>query len=426
VSLRSVYRYVLASLLLTALATLLRFLGGYLVGNAAVAVEAMHALLDVVITLAVLASMVLVRSEVSRKFPYGLYRIEDLASLGLAVAMAFLGAEVLTSSLTTKSLTPPNPLPAITQAASLPLIGGAAYVKFRGASVSNSPALRADALHTVSDVIEGSGVLVGLITYLLTNSVIAYLASVIVAVAGLFWASYEAGKDSLLSLLDLPKDRGFMEGVKEVFREVSRGEYVLTDLRARWAGPVVFLEVTTQAPPLHLIEDTYVFISRFSREVRRRYPYVEDVVVKVEPRVREEFTICVPQDEVGMGKPLSKHFGRAKYFTIVRVRGGEVVKVEYVRRPEPKVGTSEGGVRRKLLVGATVAEELHRLGVTDVLVTNIGELAYSLLLRHKIFVWRVDEGTTLEVAIRKFLNRELTRLTEPTREEPWVRPHSSR
>ena len=421
--LRSVYKYVLISLLLTVVATIIRFLGGYLVGNAAVAIEALHALLDVIITSAVLASMVLVRSEVSRRFPYGLYRVEDLVSLGLAVAMAFLGASTLVSSLTSKS-SPPSLIPSLAQAASLPLLAGSAYVKFRGASLSNSPALRADALHTVSDVVEGSGVLAGLIIYLVSRSPIAYLASIVVAVAGLFWASYEAGKDSILSLLDLPKDRGFMEGVKEVFNEVSGGEYVLTELRARWAGPVVFLEVTTQAPPLHLIEDTYVFVSRFTKEVKRRYPYVKDVVVRVEPRAREDFIICVPQDEVGMDKPVSKHFGRAKYFTLIKVKGLKVVSIDYIPRPEPSV-KGVGDVRRKLLVGATVAEELHRLGVTDVVVTNIGELAYSLLLRHKIFVWRVDEEMKLGEIIRRFLSRELIRLKEPTREEPWREHHST-
>ena len=413
--------YVVASLLLTVISMLLRLIIGLFSGITAVLIEGFHAMLDVIITVMVLVSVLIVRSQMARRLPYGLYKLEDLATLIIATLLIIVAIEVGVKGLgnipRTVSL-----IPALIQLLSLSPLGLSAYLKVKASEIINSPSLRADGLHTVGDVLEGGGVALGLLIFSYTSSYMAYQASTLVAIAGIMVAAYEAGHDSVLSILDFPKDKNMLRKMSSLVESVA-SELKLVSLKARWAGPVIFVEAVLRAPPLRTVEDISIVCRRITNSLKREVPSIADVTIMVEPSTRNNFTVCIPLDEPLPSATISQHFGKAKYFLIARIREGKVHNIEILenRYKEKKLRN----VPTVLLVGARVVESLYRKGVTDVIVYNIGEVAYSLLLRHKIIIWKADELMQARDLLKEFLSFKLKRLQEPTHEEPWMKAHST-
>jgi len=416
---KNLVAYVVASLLLTVASMLLRLVIGFLSGVTAVLIEGFHAMLDVIITIMVLISILIVRSRRAQKLPYGLYKLEDLMTLIIAALLIIIaveiGSEGLGRSPNAVSLTP-----ALIQISSLLPLGLSAYLKIRASKIINSPSLRADGLHTVGDVLEGGGVALGLLIFSYTGSHVAYQASTVIAIAGIIMAAYEAGHDSVLSILDLPKDKETLDRLSTLIKGAA-GELELVSLKARWAGPVIFVEAVLRAPPLRTVEDVSIVCQKLTNILKREVPSIADVIIMVEPSIRSNFTVCIPLDEPRQNATISRHFGKAKYFLIARIREGKVRDVEIISNKYKEEKLTN--IPAVLLVGARVAESLYRKGVTDVIVYNIGEVAYSLLLRHKVVVWKTDKSMQANNLLNEFLNFGLKRLQEPTHEEPWMRTH---
>lgn len=297
----------------------------------------------------------------------------------------------------------------------LPLFLASAWLKLAAGRELGSPSLKADAVHSVIDLVEGGGVLAGMFLYYASGWRLAYAGSMVVASLGLLAAAVEVGWDSLRALLDLPRDPRFLGEAVRLAEEVGGAEVV--GARARWAGSVVFLELRIRLHPLYTIEDAYVVSRRVRRALLSRFGFVEDVVVSVEPTARRSMVVALPQEECGLEKPLSEHFDRAPWFLVVKVVNGEIVGFECVENPRRRRKVSDGLSR--FLVGADVAESLKSKGVTDVVAVNIGEIAFSILLRHSVVVWKGAEGVSARETVERLIEGELSRLKAPTRKKAW-------
>ncbi len=398
------------SLLLIGLAALLRYVVGILYKNQALVIEGLHVGVDVVITGVVIASMVLARSRRAQRLPYGLFKVEDLAAFMVAVVILYLAVEAGVEGFS-GPLPHADPVPAAAEAATIPAILGAALLKEHAGKLLRSPGLHADAVHTLVDAVEGGLVAAGLAAYWLTRIPSSYRVALLVAVVGLMLAAWEAGRDSLLSLLDVPRDRRLIERIKNLI--VSEGVEV-ADVRARWSGPVVFVEATIRTHPLISVEDAAIIARRIVEKIKGSVEGVWEVIVRIEPCRRSRFRVAVPVDEESADARPSRHFGRAAYIAVIDVdREGRVSAARIIRNPyrtdaEP------------LLSGVKTAEKLHDIGVSDVAVINIGEVSYGLLLRHQIIVWRADPARSARENAVLVARGRLEKLREPTHEKPWA------
>ncbi len=70
-------------------------------------------------------------------------------------------------------------------------------------------------------------------------------------------------------------------------------------------------------------------------------------------------------------------------------------------------------------MGADIDENLKSKKVTDVIVVDIGEIAFSILLRHGIVIWKGSKNKTPRMLIKDLTQGKLARLKQPTREETW-------
>jgi len=399
-----------ASLALVGLAALVRYGVGVAYSNKALIIEGLHVGVDVVITAVIIVSMVLARSRRAQRLPYGLFKLEDLAAFMVAVVILYLALEVgiegIEGPVPSASL-----IPAAAEAATIPAILGAAWLKEKAGELLRSPGLHADAVHTIVDAVEGGLVAVGLTAFWLTGVAAAYRVALIVAVIGLLLAAWEAGRDSLLSLLDIPRDRSLIDRVRRI--ATSHGVEV-AEARARWSGPVVFVELTIRTHPLISVEDAAIIARRIADRIKKSIEGVWEVIVRIEPCRRKRFRVAIPIDKPSTEAKPSRHFGRAAYMAIIdveadgKIRASKIIRNPYQADKEP------------LLSGVKTAEKLHDMGVSDVAVINIGEVSYGLLLRHQILVWRAKHDKTAKENAALLAKGQLEKLREPTHEKPWA------
>jgi len=108
--------------------------------------EALHSLSDVIASLTVFGGLMLAKRK-SKKFPYGLYKVENLVSIIVALAIFFAGYEIVTEALESGAEHKLENVP-ITLISVLCVIGitfGFSRYELKVGKEINSPSLVADA-----------------------------------------------------------------------------------------------------------------------------------------------------------------------------------------------------------------------------------------------------------------------------------------
>jgi cation diffusion facilitator family transporter len=132
-------------------------------GSLAVTAEMVHNLVDLAASVAVLVGLKLSQRR-SKSFPYGLYKVENVVSVGVALLIFFTGYEIVREALfaplqeTTVSAWM---LAGVTLSALIPLTFS--YFELRAGKAANSPSLIADAQEYRAHILSSGVVLISLI-----------------------------------------------------------------------------------------------------------------------------------------------------------------------------------------------------------------------------------------------------------------------
>lgn len=388
------------SFIMVALGFVIRIFGFMLGDNVALGMEAVHLIVDIAITLFILITLRIISSNFTKKFSYGLFKLEDLISLGLSVLVAITGIELFLSGYSVQSSS--NLESGIFQAVSTIPIAIAAGLKIKAGKEIRSPSLQADGKHTYTDFYEGAGVSVGLILAGIFRSDYFFLAAIVIAFIALLLTAYSIGKESILSLLDLPKDRSLNKKITEIASDVH-GIREVKEIRLRWAGPVIFVEIVVDMDPRITIDEAHPITEILEEKIKENIDGVYSVTVHVEPIRRERFKILVPVKGKDEKAELDEKLAKSTYFAIVEADGNK--KVNFVENPFREKGE---------LAGLDFKEFLMKMGITDIICENVGEITFGLMLAYGIYCWHSGPGTLDEI-ISKFMNGKLEKLKEPTK-----------
>jgi len=388
------------SFIMVALGFVIRIFGFMLGDNVALGMEAVHLIVDIAITLFILITLRIISSNFTKKFSYGLFKLEDLISLGLSVLVAITGIELFLSGYSVQSSS--NLESGIFQAVSTIPIAIAAGLKIKAGKEIRSPSLQADGKHTYTDFYEGAGVSAGLILAGIFHSDYFFLAAIVIAFIALLLTAYSIGKESILSLLDLPKDRSLNKKITEIASDVH-GIREVKEIRLRWAGPVIFVEIVVDMDPRITIDEAHPITEILEEKIKENIDGVYSVTVHVEPIRRERFKILVPVKGKDEKAELDEKLAKSTYFAIVEVDGNK--KVNFVENPFREKGE---------LAGLDFKEFLMKMGITDIICENVGEITFGLMLAYGIYCWHSGPGTLDEI-ISKFMNGKLEKLKEPTK-----------
>lgn len=304
---------ILVSLVLVALKTGLAVFSGSLVLTA----TAVDSAVDVVGALVLWGGLRLSVRKSSR-FPYGLYKIENVLQIVVAV-LIFVGAYEIGA----QAVAPGEGAPTITWWVLIGVVltilitlGYSLYATSRGKR-TNSPALVADGRHRLVDVFSASLALVAVASTFVGFDIDRYMAFPILAIV--VYSGWGLLRDGMKVLLDASVDPRTWRAIEDMLE----ADPLVTQVRrltARSAGRYVFVEATVAVRTEDLAK-AHAASDRLEQTVRAELPSVDHMTLHLEPQRPEVLTVCVPLD--GHGSSLSAEFGSAPHFLFARVRSGD-------------------------------------------------------------------------------------------------------
>ncbi len=283
-------------------------------GSLAVQAEMIHNLVDFLTAVAVLIGLKL-STRKTKAFPYGLYKLENVITVGLAVMIFVTAYEIARDALFTppsKAVVDPWMLGGVVVATIIPLVFS--HFELRAGQAANSPALIADAKEYRAHVFTTGVVFAALLGQWFELPLDRLAALVIVVAIGK--TGWELLGDGMRVLLDASLDPDTLLEIREIILE-EPAVAELAWVTGRNAGRFRFVEaeLTLRVRDLERAE---TITRRIEEKIDQAVPYVERVLIHAEPMERTHLCYAAPLADADGA--LSEHFGEAPLFALVRLR----------------------------------------------------------------------------------------------------------
>lgn len=360
-------------------------------GSLALRADAIHSLVDVFGSIALILGLV-ISGRKSKSFPYGLYKVENLASVVISLLLFFTAYEILRQAIVGEALAIQYSgwiLGVVGVLILVPFFFGR-YELSIGKRV-NSPSLIADGSQFKADVLSSSIVFVALVGQrfgLPLDRIAAGVIALFIVRAG--WGLLT---NSMRVLLDASVDRGTLEQIRfliEAEPEVSSVESVT----GRNSGRYIFVEVSVTMR-VSSLDRAHSVSEQIEKKVKNTLLNVDRVLIHYEPQSKTQLRYAVPlSDSKG---EISQHFGESPYFALIDIdmKGRKVQRQEVVVNPHLGVDKGRGIKVAEFLLShkpdiVVAKESLERKGpgyafaeagteTTQTKANTLGELTDQLL-----------------------------------------------
>ncbi len=279
-------------------------------------------------------------------FPLGLYKIENLLSVFVALSIFFAGFEIARELFTRDALPPQISLGVVI----LLVVAVAATFLFGHYAIrigrqTESPTLFAEGRHRQVDVLSSLVVLVSVLPgyfgwhFSLWGLSIDRVAAgaVLVFIAHACWHLLS---DGMRVLLDASLDFETLDAARSLLRSHPMVVSVQS-LSGRNAGRFRFLQanVILRTGDLEKAHQISLFLER---SIRENIPHVEHVTISYEPRPRSHICFAVPLADAS--GTVSHHFGESPFFAILTLRLADhaLQHEEILENPHKDVETAKG------------------------------------------------------------------------------------
>ncbi len=319
---------------------ILKLLAYLYVSSNAILGDALHSFTDSISSTLVLIGII-ISAKKSEKFPYGLYKVENIVSVLLSFLIMGAGFEVAYRAFARESrlrhVGLGLALIALTILASL-LLG---FLKLKVARRTGSPSIEADGYHSLSDALSSVVVFLGLAL----NSVFPYsdrIAAVIVGMI-LLYAGGEIFIQSLMVLLDVSLPS---EDINRIMEILHKYRDVQVDwIQGRRSGSHYFVEVSIKLREKTL-KKAHEFVDRIEKEIEAVLPDIEKVVIHYEPFSKGGEFIAVP---LKAGKPTA-HIGKSDGFLLVIKSQKNGIECLWLENPGKNLKHGRGTAALKILI----------------------------------------------------------------------------
>ncbi len=308
-------------------------------GSSAILAETVHSLTDVMGSLLVVGGIYFSGMK-SERFPWGLYKIENIAAV-LSAGLIFISAYEIAQMIYSP---PPEGLRNLGITfifLFIMVVPVVLFARYEGklAKELNSPSLAADAQNWKMDIAPLTVVAVGIagakLSYPIADRIAAAVVLILVVRAG-----YGILKDSLKSLLDASVDRATLDMIKNVIRGVPQVTEIVS-LYARNSGRFIFVSTDLRLS-LKRLKEAHEVADDIEREIRRRIPFIERVVIHYEPEKRNYQRFAVPL--ANKAGEISEHFAKAPFIALwdKRISDGAVASQEILGNPFSQLEKGKG------------------------------------------------------------------------------------
>ena len=335
----------------------LKYIFAGLSGSIALKAEAFHSLSDVIASSTVFAGLILARRK-TRSFPYGLYKVENLVSVIVALAIFYAGYEIALEAIQGGASSLQNLKITIASVfcAMVITFGFSRYEAKVGAEIT-SPSLIADARHMWVDMLANAVVLAGLLSSLAGFNLDRIAAFIVV-----FFIAWAGGKiliDGVRVLLDASLDYQTLSSAEKLILDEPQVTEI-QNLMGRNSGRYKFIEANIVLKT-HDLDKANSIAHRIEANIKRQIKNVDRVLIHFEPTLKENLVYAFPLKDVSQSQ-ISPHFGEAPYFLLVKIRIQNKKVLEHKTIENPFTHVEQGK-------GILVAEFLNK-HLIDIIVTK--------------------------------------------------------
>jgi len=380
---------------------------GYWRGSPALIADAIHSGADTLAIFACWIGLSLAKRPPTKRFPFGLYRAETLASLLVSTIILLAGAGMLMENIS-GLVQGGGPLARSVDVLVVALASAAlsfcVFVWERKAGerlhsqslLANADESRADILTSLAVFVGAGASYVGLAYVELTVAVGLSLL--------IIWLGVKHARLALYALLDASLDPDLEVRARAIAESVA-GVMAVDDMRLRRAGPFCFGVAQISVRKSIDVNRGHELAEQVEHAVIADIHQVERLIVHVEPFRPDVLAVMVPTDGSDLDSPVSDHFGRARFFLFAEVSSKGVQQTGRLENPFRKEPA------RAAL--AVVREVLKSRAVDAVLTRQIGEIAFHALRDHYVDIYAAPEGTARN-ALGLFTDRSLRPVVHPT------------
>jgi len=267
------------SILVNTFLSILKIVGGKLSGSAALTADGVHSLSDLAASFSVYVGIV-ISNKKSKRFPFGLYKVENLVALVSAFAIFFAGYEIVKDVFFGDPVEMKNLYIAL-GVILITVLVTYFYAKYEEnmAEKLNSPILKADAAHIKADFYTALVVLAGIL-FKYYGIEWGEKIAVLIVVFFIFHSGYEILKDAIMVLLDAAIDDETVAEVEDILKNDSRVNRIIR-VSGRNSGSFKFLQLDLDLNTESLSE-AHDLAHKIEDDIRAKMPFVEKVVVHYE------------------------------------------------------------------------------------------------------------------------------------------------
>ena len=307
-------------------------------GSLALAADGIHSVVDVVASLAVLVGLRL-STRRTRTFPYGLYKVENVVEVAVALLIFVAGYEIIRQAFAGQLAMGRPPyyvLAGVVVAITIPFLFSR-YERRIGLA-TGSPSLLADSRHFQIDVLSSSIVLVAIAGSYFSLALDRYAALAVVGF--IVWSGWELLTDGMRVLLDASIEPETLERARQILERAPAVASVHW-VTGRNSGRFRFLEAEITVHTRDL-RRAHRISEELEAELRREIPNLDRVIIHYEPEERAIQRLAVPLAD--MAGTLAPEFGEAPYFALVDVHAAEhrIVRQEIVANPYASLPQGRG------------------------------------------------------------------------------------
>ncbi|WP_200673690.1 cation diffusion facilitator family transporter [Persephonella atlantica] len=348
-------RWALGSLILNSTLTVLKFIFAVFTGSLALMAEAVHSFSDLVASVVSLISVKL-SAKKSSEYPYGLYKLENIASVVISFFLFFAAYEILREAFFSEREREIQHTELAIIVMIVAMISTFVYSRFelKAAKKLNSPALLADAQHIWADFMSSVVVIAGLIGTYMGYDLDRYAAAVVSLFV--FYSGWEIFSSGMKVLLDVSLEKEEMEKIKKII--YSHPAVVdIKHIRGRVAGSFKFLDIELLLHNFSLRE-THRIVDEIEKKIKEEIPNIDSVFIHYEPVRQKGLRIAFLVDE----NRSIKDFRTASQIVIVDISDEGKIQVNNpleVQPDEKETGDILSKINVDIVVSANHPEEFE-------------------------------------------------------------------
>jgi cation diffusion facilitator family transporter len=315
-------------------------------GSLALAASATDSAVDIIGSIAVLVGLVISKRK-TKTFPFGLYKVENVVSIVIAVLILVAGYEIAKEAVVGTE----GPvsvqwwaLVGVGLTVVVPLVWSRYELKVGRAA--NSPSLMAEARHYQTDVLSSLIVFVSVAASALGLAIDRFGALLIVPFIAK--SGWDLLSDGMKVLLDASLDAETLGEVREILA-ASPGVVEVKSVVGRNSGRYRFLQADIVVRTSDL-QKAHHLSEQLEEAIKDGVDNVERVVIHYEPQLKTSLIYAVPlEDHRGT---VSDHLGQAPYFALVELAAedGALLREEIVANPHQALEKQKGLEVARMLV----------------------------------------------------------------------------